>query len=493
MRIPRIFHQIWVGPDPLPDEYARFQQTWLEHHPGWELRFWTEDNLPGDLRRPEALERLRAPAERANLLRLDLLWAQGGVYVDTDFECRRSIEPLLGDAGFVISLAKPDRVNNALMGSVPGHPLVGEALDRIQPREFFGHDKAATGTRFLDTIVLGRDDVTLIEPELLYPQTPEAKSVAYAEHHMARSWKDPELLRLDVERAERKLERAQKATRKWQARYAESQTELDRLRGSTGAEAEKYPYLQSFCLFIGYPRSGHSLVGSVLDAHPDAAIAHELNVLRLVRNKTTREELFERLLENTARHADRTRKASGYKYAVEGQWQGALRTLRVIGDKTGSKSTRQAGRHPLVLPELQEIVRLPLKMIHVTRNPYDMVARIALMTKDGVQERSVPKSTAFVRRLASTNQRIIETGDYEVLTVRQESLVHEPRENLRAICEFLDLTAEDDYLEACAALVFDSPHHTRELVAWSDEEKAAVERLVERYAFFSGYSWESDD
>ena len=233
MRIPRIFHQIWVGPDPFPEEYAAYQQTWLDCNPGWELRFWTEENFPGDLRRPEAAERLRAPAERANILRLELLWRTGGVYVDTDFECLRPIEPLLGDAELVISLAKPDRVNNALMGSVAGHPLIDEALERIRPREFFGHDKAATGTRFLDTILLDRPGVTLIDHELLYPQTPEGKRNAYALHHMARSWKDPELLRLDVARAERKLQRAEKSARKWRARYEEAQAELDRLRRST--------------------------------------------------------------------------------------------------------------------------------------------------------------------------------------------------------------------------------------------------------------------
>ena len=232
MRIPRIFHQIWVGPDPLPEEYSRYQQTWLDCNPGWELRFWTEENLPTELRRPEAAERLRAPAERANILRLELLWRTGGVYVDTDFECLRSIEPLLDDAEFVISLAKPGRVNNALMGSVPGHPIVDEALNEIQPREFFGHDKAATGTRFLDGLVLDRPDVTFIDHELLYPQTPEGKSVAYAEHHRARSWKDADLLRLDLERAEHKLERAEEATRKWRRRYEESQAELNRMRNA---------------------------------------------------------------------------------------------------------------------------------------------------------------------------------------------------------------------------------------------------------------------
>jgi inositol phosphorylceramide mannosyltransferase catalytic subunit len=230
--IPRIFHQIWVGADPFPAEYAEYQQTWLDRHPGWELRLWTEQHLPDGLRRPEAAERLRAPAERANILRLELLWRYGGVYVDADFRCLRSIESLIENATFFISLAKESRVNNALMGSVPGHPILDEALDRIRPREFFGHDKAATGTRFLDTLLLGRSDVTLIEPERFYPQTAEARRAAYAIHDMARSWKDPDLLRLDVERAERKLERAQERARKWRERYRQAQDELADVRRS---------------------------------------------------------------------------------------------------------------------------------------------------------------------------------------------------------------------------------------------------------------------
>ena len=38
--------------------------------------------------------------------------------------------------------------------------------------------------------------------------------------------------------------------------------------------------VEAFCIFIGYPRSGHSLLGSLLDAHPEMVIAHELDVLR---------------------------------------------------------------------------------------------------------------------------------------------------------------------------------------------------------------------
>ena len=241
MVIPRVFHQIWVGPDPFPEEYVRYQRTWLEHHPEWQLRFWTEDNLPAHLRRPEAADRLRVPAERANILRLELLWQMGGVYMDTDFECRRSIEPLIEDAELFITLAKPGRVNNALMGSAPGHPLLDEALDLIRPREYFGHDKGATGTRFLDSLMIGRPGVTLLDAELFYPESEEGRRAAYAVHDKARSWKEPELLRLDLQKAERRLQEAQDAELKWRTRCQEAQAEIARLRRSWPYRLSRLP------------------------------------------------------------------------------------------------------------------------------------------------------------------------------------------------------------------------------------------------------------
>ena len=229
MHIPRIFHQIWVGPDPLPEEYARYRQTWLDHHPGWELRSWTEDNLPVPLRRPEAAERLRAPAERADILRLELLWRFGGVYVDADFECLRSLEPLVEEASLFIGAAKPGRVNNALLGSVQGHAILDRALDSLEPRTYYGYDKDAAGPRFLDRILAGHEDeVLFLDPEILYATGPGAD--AYAVHHEARTWKDAELLWIDLQRAERKMETTREKAERWRVRCKAAEAELDRLK-----------------------------------------------------------------------------------------------------------------------------------------------------------------------------------------------------------------------------------------------------------------------
>ena len=108
MAIPRIFHQIWVGSNPFPEEYEALQESWRTHNPDWELRFWRDDNLPEGLTRPEVYDTSRTPWERADLLRLEVVKLYGGVHVDADFECLRPIDPLLEDSiEFFIGYRKP--------------------------------------------------------------------------------------------------------------------------------------------------------------------------------------------------------------------------------------------------------------------------------------------------------------------------------------------------------------------------------------------------
>jgi mannosyltransferase OCH1-like enzyme len=238
--IPRIFHQIWVGPDPFPEEFAAYQQTWLEHHPDWELRFWTEETFPepGELRRPEAAERLRAPWERGDIFRLEVLWRHGGVHVDTDFECRRPIEPLIEEADFFIGLRKRGRVNGALMGSVPGHPLLERGLEEIRPRTTYGmrmgageaNVKDETGPRFLDRLLLDQPGVTFFDPPVFYPRTLHELDEAYAIHHRARAWKDDEGVRDSLQKAEQRLLKVQEEARRWRERYEQAAAELELLR-----------------------------------------------------------------------------------------------------------------------------------------------------------------------------------------------------------------------------------------------------------------------
>jgi mannosyltransferase OCH1-like enzyme len=203
-----MLHQVWVGPDAMPDEFQAYRESWRRHHPEWEMRLWTEDNLPTDLVRKEAYERLRKPAERADIIRLELLLRLGGVYVDTDFECLRSIEPLLEGLEFFTASIKPGRVSNTLIGATPGHQILERAVSELRPVTEYGLDKSGTGPLFFNKLIRQYPEVTIFPTEYFYPATPGQREQAYAIHHFARSWQDPEDLRRALAKADMKLAEA---------------------------------------------------------------------------------------------------------------------------------------------------------------------------------------------------------------------------------------------------------------------------------------------
>jgi mannosyltransferase OCH1-like enzyme len=222
-----------VGPDPFPAELTGYRETWLRHNPDWELHSWTDDNLPEGLRREEVYDRSRTPWERADILRLEVVLRFGGVHVDADFECLRAIEPLIEDIEFFIGYRKPGRVNGALFGAVPGHPILLEALEAIRPRDDRSYDKDATGPKFLDAQLADRPAITYFEPTIFYPRTPEEIDQAYAIHHRARGWKDEEGLRRSLAKAEKRLLEAQEEAQTWRLRYKQAEAELNRLRAGS--------------------------------------------------------------------------------------------------------------------------------------------------------------------------------------------------------------------------------------------------------------------
>ena len=283
--IPRIFHQIWVGPNPFPDEFRVYQESWLTHHPEWQLRFWTEESLPADLRRPEVLDRLRVPAERSDILRLETLWREGGVYLDTDFECRRSIEPLIAEADFFAAYLKPGRVNNAVIGAVPGHPILDRALTELTPRRNHGYDKQAAGPLYLDRLLKEYPEVMIFPPAVFYPATPAERARAVAVHHAARSWKDSAGFRAATELAQKRL--------------AEAEHELRRVRGECDELTRRLAALRSGTPGIIASPSDRTRLRGALAAFPGARTAastawHLRELLRPTRLAPLAEPVLER-------------------------------------------------------------------------------------------------------------------------------------------------------------------------------------------------------
>jgi mannosyltransferase OCH1-like enzyme len=216
--IPQVFHRIWLGPDPMPEEYVRLGRTWKRNHPDWEHHLWAETNLPTDLERHEVYELLRRPAERADILRLELLHRLGGVYVDADLESLKPIDMLLDGVSCFLGALDSGRVSNAVIGAVPGHPLLARAIAELRPRTTFGPvDREGTGPLLIERLRHEFPDVTVFEPEVFFAT--EREQAQYAFHLSARSWKDEAGLRSDLARAERDRAIAREELRRLQKKY----------------------------------------------------------------------------------------------------------------------------------------------------------------------------------------------------------------------------------------------------------------------------------
>jgi hypothetical protein len=252
--------------------------------------------------------------------------------------------------------------------------------------------------------------------------------------------------------------------------------------------------VEQFCIFAGYPRSGHSLVGALMDAHPEMIISHELDVLDKITKGFSYRHIYAMIIENSRKWALKGRKASGYNYSVKGQWQGRYRKLKIIGDKRGGRTTMLLSQGFHLLEKLKEELPVPLRIIHVVRNPFDNIVTRAHKGREVMQEISPDGIRNIINRhfeQADLNMRVISDSGCHVLTIKHEELISNPRAVLIDICDFLGIEAPMSWVKACAAIVFEKPHKTRFSFDYSKEQIDEINEKMEMYPFFQGYSFDS--
>jgi hypothetical protein len=139
-RIPKKLHVIWVGKEhERPTECIN---SWKDSHPDWQFRIWTEEDL--DRRFWRTIKQMRILLEAkcwagvADMMKYEILFQEGGVYVDADSYCLKPLDTwILNNKMFACwedGIAHAKFVGTSFIGSIPNNPFLNFVIDRICSR-----------------------------------------------------------------------------------------------------------------------------------------------------------------------------------------------------------------------------------------------------------------------------------------------------------------------------------------------------------------------
>lgn len=234
--IPNIIHHVWFGV-PLSDEDKRLRATWQQFHPTYRFILWT-DRIENDVDAVYAYswqdvrdflyytdERYivvdvssldfdnriffdGAPnyGEKSDILKYEIVYRVGGMYVDFDFECLRPFDELFGRYDFFTGIQPLDthteQLGAALFAAKANHPILRYAVETIPHDRHFPQIIVKTGPiHFSQAFIAAagiNGNIDIAFPAIFfypcgYEQREQPRSVwmyddSFAVHHWAGSW-----------------------------------------------------------------------------------------------------------------------------------------------------------------------------------------------------------------------------------------------------------------------------------------------------------------
>jgi hypothetical protein len=145
--IPKIIHYIWIGNSKKPKNFSRILNSWKVYCPDYKIIEWNEKNYNFN-KNNYMIDAIRNKkyALASDYARLDILYNNGGIYLDTDFELLKNLDPLLVHNAFT---GFGD--NNSLAVGIIGAEKSNSDLQNILM--LFKDEKIYSNNRLNETII----------------------------------------------------------------------------------------------------------------------------------------------------------------------------------------------------------------------------------------------------------------------------------------------------------------------------------------------------
>lgn len=132
--IPKTIHYCWFGGKEKPSSVKKCISSWRKYCPDYSIMEWNESNF--DVRMNAYTQMCYEEKKYAFLsdyARLVIIYRRGGIYLDTDVEIVRNLDPLL-DCEAYLGFENKDFVNTGIgFGAVPASGVVAGMLSEYAP------------------------------------------------------------------------------------------------------------------------------------------------------------------------------------------------------------------------------------------------------------------------------------------------------------------------------------------------------------------------
>jgi mannosyltransferase OCH1-like enzyme len=136
MSIPKILHQLWIGPKPAPSKHM---ETWKAKNTDFEYIYWNEEEIKNrniTFKCQSAIDGMEEINGKADIMRWEILYKYGGFFEDAD---SIAIEPISDElmsktafAGYENEIATPGLIATGTMGFTKRHRLCRDAIHWIR-------------------------------------------------------------------------------------------------------------------------------------------------------------------------------------------------------------------------------------------------------------------------------------------------------------------------------------------------------------------------
>lgn len=213
--IPKKIHYCWFGQKPIPEKDRTCIESWKKYCPDYEIIEWNEDNY--DVTKNPYM--YAAYQEKkwgfvTDYIRFDIIYREGGFYLDTDVELVQSLDSLASNVAY-LGFENGQIVNSGHgFGAEPGNEVIKALRDLYDQLDFYTEEGKPNLTpspfyitNYLDKLGLKRNNQEQMLDQLhIYPSDYFApKSYATGKlqltdktisiHHYHASWQTPKLKR----------------------------------------------------------------------------------------------------------------------------------------------------------------------------------------------------------------------------------------------------------------------------------------------------------